>query len=123
MKTQSQELLAMIGDETPATVVEDKGSKKLSAIFDWVSTLSDKGDNNDIEDKANEVLTGMLYMYDSSGGMSADDMLEIFELAKKNAGSEMYIDGEMVWVAKDIQAVASAMQKVAMQYKLDIPRF
>lgn len=122
MKTQSQEILAMIGDETPATVVEDKGSKKLSAIFDWVGTLSDKGDNNDIEDKANEVLTGMLYMYDISD-LSTDDVLEIFELAKKNAGSEMYIDGEMVWVAKDIQAVASAMQGVAKQYKLDIPRF
>lgn len=97
-----------------------KGSKKIDAMLTWAS--SPEVEAAGAEDKANEILTGMLHMYDISD-LSGDDALEIFDIAKKNSGAEIYMDGDIIWMAKDVSAAAAAMQKVAQQFKLDIPRF
>lgn len=112
-RTKAADILALL----PQTTEASGGSKKVDSMLAWGDSL----EGEDAE-KAHELVTAELWMYDLSHGLKLDDFKNIWSLAK-NPQSEFYLDGELLWIADDTQAVASKLQKLARDRGLDIPRF
>lgn len=115
MKTAAKDLLKFIGKSSQNE--DQKGSTKIDNMLGWSNDLEDPK----LADKAQELVSSLLHLYDISN-LDSGELMEIWKLAKKPQ-SEIYIDGEMIWVADDTQAVAAKLQDFARKNKLEIPKF
>ena len=110
---KAQEIINMITPKAEAT----KGSKKIDNMLTWINSQEDA-----FQDKATEIFSSNTYMYDDSD-ISLSDAAEIADIVKKNSNAEYFIDGDIMWLSPDTQALASKLQTLARGWGLQVPRF